>query len=297
VLVSALSESLDRISIAAARKVFVDGFLANRVAWRVRIPDVPLEELYGGRLMSWLEQHGVRVRMLNAVERLHSDGERISGVVLKSGEVISGDEFVVAVPFQRVKSLLPESLATDPLLAGIERLESAPISSVHLWFDRPVMDLPHAVFVQGLCQWVFRRTPTYYQVVISASRDVVQRDSAEVLRQVLDELAGVFPAVKSATLTHSRQVTEHRAVFSPLPGSDALRPPQQSPIRNLQFAGDWTRTGWPATMEGAVRSGYLAAENILRNLGREEQIVQPDLPRAWLFRALFAGNTVEDQRL
>jgi uncharacterized protein with NAD-binding domain and iron-sulfur cluster len=78
-------------------------------------------------------------------------------------------------------------------------------------------------------------------------------------------------------------------VFSPLPGSDRLRPVQQSPVANLQFAGDWTSTGWPATMEGAVRSGYLAAENVLRNLGWPETVVKPELPRARLFRWLFGS--------
>ena len=170
-----MSESLGRISVAAARKVFVDGFLTNRVAWRVQIPMVPLEELYGGRLMEWLHTHNVTVRLLTAAERLVDADDRIGGVQLKSGEVVTGDQFILAVPFHRVKSLVPERLAASPDLAGIDRLEPSPISSVHLWFDRPVMNLPHAVFVEGLSQWVFRRTPLYYQVVISASRDVLAR--------------------------------------------------------------------------------------------------------------------------
>ena len=314
VLVSALSESLGRISVPAARKVFIDGFLAHRDGWQVCIPTVPLEVLYGGRLMQWLTERGVDVRLQSAAESLEIADERVDAVRLKSGERLAGDEFVVAVPFHRVRALLPESHVNHPSLAGLDRLEAAPISSVHLWFDRPITDLPHAVFVTGLCQWLFNRGASrerelpetslagadsgslrsrlaleshYYQVVISASREVVGRESADVLRQVLDELAAVWPVVKEATLLHSRQVTEHRAVFSPLPGSDDLRPVQQSHIVNLQFAGDWTRTGWPATMESAVRSGYLAAENLLRRLGRPAAVLQPDLPSSALFRRLF----------
>ena len=79
-------------------------------------------------------------------------------------------------------------------------------------------------------------------------------------------------------------------MFSVTAGSDELRPPQQSPIENLQFAGDWTQTGWPATMEGAVRSGFLAAENVLSQLGRPEQVLQPDLPVSWLTRLLLGGR-------
>jgi uncharacterized protein with NAD-binding domain and iron-sulfur cluster len=126
----------------------------------------------------------------------------------------------------------------------------------------------------------------YYQVVISASREVLQRPQEEVIAAVVKELQAVWPAAKDAVLLHSRMITEHKAVFSVTPGIDALRPPQQSPVANLQVAGDWTATGWPATMEGAVRSGYLAAENVLRQIGRAERVVQPDLPTAWLSRLL-----------
>ena len=135
------------------------------------------------------------------------------------------------------------------------------------------------------------RNPTsdicYYQVVISASREVLERGHDETIRAVIDELAGIWPGVRAARLVHARLVTEHKAVISMLPGVDRMRPVQQSPIGNLQMAGDWTQTGWPGTMEGAVRSGYLAAENVLRQCGRAEALVQPDLPRALLSKLLF----------
>ena len=305
VLVSALSESLDRIDVGHARKVFVDTFLANRAGWLIDIPTVPLEELYGGRLTDWLTSRGSEIRLQATVEGLELIGDRVTAVRLSSGEVVSGDEFIVALPFFRVLSVLPPSLATHPDLSGIERLEAAPISSVHLWFDRPITDLPHAVLVDRLCQWMFNRTalscgagrglnsPTpamepgfYYQIVISASRELAGQSRAAILEQVLGELSAVWPAIATARLLHSRQVTEHRAVFSPVPGVDALRPRQQSPLANLQLAGDWTRTGWPATMEGAVRSGYLAAANVLGRNGRTDPVVQPDLPVARLSRWL-----------
>ena len=297
VLVSALSETLDRIDVEHARKVFVDTFLAHRDGWFVEIPTVPLEDLYGGRLTEWLTSRGTTIRLQAAVEQIEFARDRAVGARLSSGEVATGDEFIVALPFFRVKSVLPESLATHPDLAGIERLEAAPISSVHLWFDRPITELPHAVLVDRLCQWMFNRTALdvrakspetaqkskaigehYYQIVISASRELSGQSREAILAQVLAELTAVWPETARATLLHSRQVTEHRAVFSPLPGVDQWRPVQQSPIGNLQLAGDWTQTGWPATMEGAVRSGYLAAANVLARLGRAESVIQPDLP-------------------
>lgn len=311
VLVSALGESLDRIDLRHARKVFVDAFLTNRHGADVQIPTVPLDDFYGDSLTGWLRHRGAVVRMQAGVEQVVIENERAREVRLRDDEPITADHFVIAVPHHRVLSLLPDPLRRHPQLAGIDRLESAPISSVHLWFDRPITRLPHAVLIGRLSQWVFNRSiltqtsepgrqpgdangpqaaPSenrfYYQVVISASRDIIGRPREETIAEVVDELRAIFAAAGPARLLHSRLVTEHKAVFSVRPGADDLRPQQQSPIANLQLAGDWTQTGWPATMEGAVRSGYRAAENILTQLGRPEQILQPDLPVSLLSRLL-----------
>jgi len=302
VLVSALSESRERISVPAARKVFVDGFLRHRDGWVVDIPTVPLEELYGSRLIGWLSARGVEVRLQAGVEHLESVGGRIESLLLRDGSRMQGDEFVLAVPWQRVADMMPEILRSHPAVTDLAKLESAPISSLHLWLDRPITDLPHAVLVGRLSQWLFNRTAIaagsadaasksneyYYQIVISASRELATLSAEEVERHVLAELADIWPQARAANVLHRRLVTEHRAVFSVQPGAERYRPEQQSPVENLQWAGDWTRTGWPATMEGAVRSGYLAAENVLRRLGRAEKLVRPDLPTSfwsrWLLR-------------
>lgn len=296
VLVSALSETLDQIDTYHARKVFFDGFLAHREGWKVQIPIVPLGNLYGPPLLNWLTQHGVEVRLLTGLDHFHVQDRRVHSVMLRGGDQVSAESFVLAVPHFRVMDLLPKEIANHPLLAGVEKLQSAPISSVHLWFDRPITDLPHAVLVDRLSQWIFNRSirqtnpPSdgryYYQVVISASRDLKGRKQADILQAVIAELAEIWPIANEAELLSGRVVTEHRAVFSVTVGSDALRPPQQSPIENLQLAGDWTQTGWPATMEGAVRSGYLAAENILAQMGRAASVLQPDLPVSLLTRLL-----------
>lgn len=298
VLVSALSESLNRISVAAARKVFVDGFLRHRDGWAVDIPAEPLDELFGRRVPEWLEQRGATVQKLAGVERIELVHDTVVGVRMKSGETIKAEHVILAVPWHRLSSLLPEPWASCDVVTRAMQLEAAPISSVHLWLDRSLTNLPHAVFVSGLVQWVFNRSygvgasPSqenahYYQIVISASRHVLEQPSETICDRVIAELATVWPGAKDAVLRHWRLVTEHRAVFSVTPGSDALRPPQQSPIPHLQFAGDWTQTGWPATMEGAVRSGYLAAENVLHHLNRPANILAPDLPTSrlsgWLF--------------
>ena len=325
VLVSALSETLDRIDVASARKVFVDAFLANREGWRVQIPTVPLNVLYGDRLLGWLGARGAAVRLQAGVERIVVEQGRAAGALLRTGEMVAGDHVIVAVPHWIVLDLLPDECRSQGELTKVRELESAPISSVHLWFDRPILfaedrhrgqttgeerELPHAVLIERFSQWVFNRgmlhtlecggspgessgepprsleTSWSYQVVISASRNVAAQSQQETIAKVVEELSEIFPRCRGAALLHSRLVTEHRAVFSVRPGAAECRPVQQSPLPNLQLAGDWTRTGWPATMEGAVRSGYLAAENVLRQLGRAERLVQPDLPVSRLSRIL-----------
>lgn len=314
VLVSALGETLDRIDVMSARKVFTDAFLRNRHGWYVQIPTVPLQQLYGRVLTDWLSRRGATIRLGCRVKRIAVDRGRAKGVELDDGDRLAAEHVIVAVPQFRLLSLLPESLSAHPQLAGIDRIETAPISSVHLWFDRPLTKLAHCVFVERMSQWMFNRsvlqrseicenqelrdtesarpdsaTPAesyYYQIVISASRNLSDLSQDAVVGQVVQELTDVWPAAGAAKLLHARLLTEHKAVFSSRPGVDALRPAQQSPIENLQIAGDWTATGWPATMEGAVRSGYLAAENILQQSGRPEKLIQPDLPTAILSKVL-----------
>jgi squalene-associated FAD-dependent desaturase len=294
VLTSALNETVERAGLKYARKVFRDGFLRHRDAFVVRVPTVPLGRLYGDELRGWLAEHGVELRENAGVRRLVSEAwpcprspitshqPPISKTVLRDGSTASADFYILAVPFDRVTDLLPDGLTTEPYFAAVKHLAPSPITSVHLWFDRQVLKLPHAVLVDCLGQWVFNRGKVapgehYLQVVVSAARPLRGLGRDEVMRQVIDELTRLFPQVRSAKLLRSRVVTEHAATFSAAPGVDRFRPPQSSPVPNLVLAGDWTATGWPATMEGAVRSGYLAAEAVLARAGRPERLLRPDL--------------------
>ena len=301
VLVSALGEELDRASLAYARKVFVDGFLSARQAYEIDVPRVPLDELYGERLQAWLEQHGIAVRLGADVKRIDGDATRITGIELTDGVRREVSGAIVAVTWRRVRALFDESLlACLPELSQIDQIDAAPITGVHLWFDREITPLPHAVLVGRLSQWVFNRgrtadkgpTPTgcYYQVVVSASRSLAGRDRSAIVDEIVGELATIWPIVREAHLLRWRMVTEQAAVFSVRPGIEQLRPPQQTSIPNLALAGDWTRTGWPSTMEGAVRSGYLAADVLLRSLGCEERLLVPDLKPALLARLLLGRH-------
>ena len=293
VLTSALNETVDRVGLKYARKVFRDGFVRHRDGFVVQVPTVPLARFYGEELRSRFARWGVEVRENAAVRQMvfeepnpptpfpkREGGARVSHVELRDGSRRTADHYVLAVPFDRVTDLLPaELVAREPYFAGAKNLTSSPITSVHLWFDRRVMTLPHAVLVDCLGQWAFDRGEVapgewYVQVVVSAARQLRGLGRDEVQRHIADELARLFPAARSATLLRTKVVTEHAATFSAVPGVDRWRPPQASPVRNMVVAGDWTDTGWPATMEGAVRSGYLAAEAILERVGCPERLVR-----------------------
>jgi squalene-associated FAD-dependent desaturase len=275
VLVSALNESVDRLGFKYARKVFVDAFLSNRHGWQIQIPTVPLGRLYGEELRSWLGQHHVtvrenaRVRELVVAPRRAGVPEQVTHLRLQDGSMLPADEVILAVPVDRCLELLPASLREKPDGLQLEQLQTSPITSVHLWYDRPITRRPHLVLVDCQGQWLFNRGPTrsgehYYQVVISAAHKWKRAGHEVVVRAIHAELQSLLPAAIGAKLLRFRAVTEHAATFSPVPGVDRYRPSAATSLANLTLAGDWTATGWPATMEGAVRSGYRAADVVLQ---------------------------------
>jgi squalene-associated FAD-dependent desaturase len=283
ILTSALNETPDRIGLRYARKVFVDGFLRHPRGFVVELPEVPLGRLYGDELRAWLTGHQVELALNSAVKSVEVNEDRIERLRLRDGETIQADWYLFTVPFDRLLDLLPEQVVQrHEYFAGIRQLQTSPITSVHLWFDRPVTTLPHVVLIDCVGQWLFNRGEVapgehYVQVVVSAARAFRGLGHAEVQQRIIEELAGLFPTEQTAKVLRARVVTEHTATFSAVPGVDQWRPAQSSPISNLLLAGDWTATGWPATMEGAVRSGYLAAELILERTVGREKVLQPDL--------------------
>jgi squalene-associated FAD-dependent desaturase len=282
VLTSALNETPQRIGLRYARKVFVDAFLRRRRGFEVELPTVPLGRLYGEELQAWCRQHKIELRLNQAVKSLVVDN-RVRRIELRQGDDVTADWYISAVPFDRLLDMLPaDAVDRHAEFRTLKHLETSPITSVHLWYDRPVLEMPHVVLVDCVGQWVFNRGAVaagehYVQVVISASRQFRGLRHEEVLERIVREMAALFPLAKPETIVRSRVVTERSATFSAVPGVDQWRPAQASRVENLFLAGDWTATGWPATMEGAVRSGYLAAEALLRRTGEETRIVRPDL--------------------
>ncbi len=188
---------------------------------------------------------------------------------------------------------MPDELQrTDTRFSGLDKLESVPILGAHLWFDRPIMRQSHAALIKGPLQWLFRKDAEgkILHGVISAARAWVNIPKEDCLKQFEAQVRTLFPAARDAKLLRGLIVIEKRATFSPLPGTDAHRPaqaPPQNGLANLYLAGDYTQTDWPATMEGAVRSGYRAADAVLQNSSSSlKPFLVLDLPTQWPARLM-----------
>jgi zeta-carotene desaturase len=285
VLISALNENTRSASSKYAIQVFQDAMLANRNGYVVGLPACALEELYAHAPCR-------DVRRSTRVAEIVFQNGKAAGVRLQSGETLSAEAVVLATNYHAVLRWIPDTLrAMDQRFRHLDQLESVPILGVHLWFDKPVMRLSHAALFEGPLQWLFRKD-TQGKVlhgVISAARDWIQVPHEACAKLFQQQIQRLF-AASSAELLRQKIVIEKRATFSPLPGADAWRPQQEPPpggVENLFLAGDYTRTQWPATMEGAVRSGYLAAEAITRRVPITGQntsartFLVPDLPMEW----------------
>jgi squalene-associated FAD-dependent desaturase len=290
VLVSALDEELERTDARYGVDVFWKGFLSNRTGYRMGVPAVPLAELYDGCQVE-IERRGGEVNLRMSLRGLRFAANTLEAAVFDEGREETADAFVVALPHGSVDELLPEAIkAADPTLSNIGRIRDAPITGVHFWFDREVMREPFVTLLDTTTQWIFNKTALhggkngggkakgqYLQLVISASYDLLQKPRQEIIDLCLAETRQALPAAREAKLLKATVIKEAAATFSPRPGVDRWRPKQQTSVRGMFLAGDWTHTGWPATMEGAVRSGYLAAEAVLRVAGTPKTILQPDL--------------------
>jgi squalene-associated FAD-dependent desaturase len=274
VLVSALAETVGHVSLSAARQVVCEGFLASRGSSDLLLPRFPLGAIFDDRLRPWLTERDVKLHLRTPVRQIEGDRHRVHAIQLADGTRRSFDGIIVAAAWRRAIRLFPADLqAAIPTLTDVERIPSAGITAVHLWFDRCVIPLGHAALVGRLGQWVFAAPSgrqQYCQVVISASHRLPKRSHDDWVRQVCQELAAIWPAVDEGRLVHGRVITQPVAVLSPQPGVDSFRPPQQTSIPNLALAGDWTATDWPGTMEGAIRSGFRAVEAL--NNGRPASV-------------------------
>jgi len=295
VLVSALNEDLDRISVHYAAKVFRESFLLSPQSGRMGIPSIPLSELYGAAI-GYLRQRGSQVSLRTSVESITPTDK--GWQTTAGSQTYASDAVVLALSFEALTALLPtlpQIPGTQNLADKLAQFEHSPITGIHLWFDREITDLDHAVLLDTTIQWMFNKSRlqpahralsegSYLELVVSASRSLVPMQRQPIVDLALQELTRFFPALSQANLIKATVVKEVRATWSVRPLLDPIRPTSPSPWQGLFLAGDWTATGWPATMEGAVRSGYLAASAVTEALGSSQSFLAPELPASGLMR-------------
>jgi squalene-associated FAD-dependent desaturase len=371
VLVSALNEDLERVSSRYAAQVFRESFLKSAQAGALGLPALPLSDLYG-IAGDHIQRHGGWVQLRAAADAFRPGKDHVR--ICAGGQETAFDYAVLAVPFNALAGMLPEDAQAPPLRAMLDRFQTSPITGIHLWFDRQITELPHAVLLDRTIQWMFHKSEildrtagapppaadsslagaderaagadtslagavdlseespaggadmslvreqspegtaihspgrepwvgdlneaesrrdgtrgSYVELVVSSSKTLVDRPRQDILDLALHELAEFFPEVKSARLLKSTVIKEVNATYSPLPGADSHRPSQTTPWPRVFLAGDWTATGWPATMEGAVRSGYLAAEALTASAGHRRNFLVEDLPPRGFMR-LYGRN-------
>ena len=307
ILVSALGETTDVVSIHAARKVLIDGFAAAQGASDVLVPRIPLSKMFGEQLPIRTRELGVDLRCQSTVKKIDITSPTKPILELTSGEKLLADHVVIAVPWYRLASLFDRKDAETAItsIGEVKKLGASPISGIHLWLDRPIMTDDHAVMVGTTAQWVFRQPITdvnqtkngqakngqtdngqtddglghYHQVVISASSQSQTLGKDALLKTVLDELRSEFPMGRDFKLLRHRIVTDPNSVFSVSPTTESIRRMIRPALPCLHLAGDWVNTGWPSTMESAVISGRTAARSVALQLNLLGEIpIDPGLP-------------------
>jgi squalene-associated FAD-dependent desaturase len=306
VIVGALNDSFDRCSTRYAGQVFHESFLKSAEGGRLGIPTQPLSEFYAGVAML-AEQQGAALGLRTSIDRIERKPNGVWQATAAEGSTHTARQLLLALPFEQTARLLASLPRGAPqpeaLLPAMQHFSHAPITTLHLWFDREITQLDHAALLDTRIQWVFNKSRIrrdepgrgelgypqpegqYLELVISASFTELQQTREQILTPALEELARFFPAVRGAKLLKSGILKEARATFSVTPGLDRFRPTPDAGD-GLFLAGDWTRTGWPSTMEGAVRSGRLAAEAIVGAAANHARFLTPDLPASGLMRLL-----------
>ncbi len=334
ILISALSEELDRISISAAAQVVRES-MKSPAARQMGVPTVPLTDLYNAA-GEYIRARGGQLHLRTSLAYLTPSESRVTVRTLTKSDYREGqtadifDYFISAVPFDALDRVLVDTPDSAPLREQISHFENSPITGIHLWFDRQISDLDHAVLLDRTIQWMFHKSRlqpmrthrtagsngelearngreghdfsraveasdqsgasapeggSYIELVVSSSKMLIDKSRPEIVDLALREVREFFPAARSANLLKSTVIKEVNATYSPRPGIDAHRPTPITAWPRVFLAGDWTATGWPATMEGAVRSGYLAAEALAHAAGRKDiHFLSPDMAATGLMR-------------
>jgi squalene-associated FAD-dependent desaturase len=273
IVLPTLNGAVTTVSADLALMVFQEGFLRSREGGNVGWARVGLSALLAEAAREYVESRGGAVRL----------GEGISGLRLEDGRAaVAGEDadyVLLALDPPSLTPLLPRQLREDPFFGRISHIGTSPIVNVHLWYDRRITDVEFAAFLNTPMQWLFNKSKLwgqegegqYLDISLSGAHEFVDLPTRDIIGLFSRELQALFPKARTAELRRGLVVKQRDATFAARPGIARLRPSQRTPVANLFLAGDWTDTGWPATMESAVRSGRMAARRLLSAAGRAAQ--------------------------
>ena len=297
ILISSCNEEPERIACSFAFKIFVEGFLSTANGYHFGVPTVPLATLYTEPTISYLHRNGGCVRTRATVSKLHFSAGRITGLELTGGEYVQADYIISSLQSDMLLKMIPKEVQIhSDYWSKLSEFELVPLLGAHLWFEGKIEAPPALAILDREIEWIFNRSrnlklpsdkETCLSVVISASRRYAQLDKNSLVEQIVSEARACLPQLNSSKLLRTYLVRWPKATFSPKPGVNGIRPVQRSPIPNLFVAGEWTRTEWPSTMEGAARSGRLAASFLLEEEGIERRKPPADPPAAPLVRFIY----------
>ena len=276
-----LNDNIRDVSAAMGLMIVQDGLLNGRQDANIGYPKVALGDAIGEPARRHLQSLGVHLWLGSPVRDINTgDDNTVSSISVGDDQTLSADAYVCALPFWVLPNVLPDSLIDLEPFPSLLTLQTSPIVNVHLQYDTPVMSRDFCYFVDSPLQWVFNRsvirgqtdgdTSQLLTVSISAAWEHIDTDRAELSATIAAEMRRAFPAARRATLLRATVVKQPNATFRCTPGANRLRPGPITPVPNFFLAGEWTRTGWPSTMESAIISGYNAAAAVIDSASPHE---------------------------
>jgi squalene-associated FAD-dependent desaturase len=276
---------LERCSTGALLHFF--RYMIGKSGYRVGFAAGGLADLFAPPAARRIEAAGGRVVLRTEVAALTVTDGAVSAVRLADGSDIAARYCVAAVPPQQLLPLLPAAWREHRVFAQLAGVEPSPYISTYLWFDRKLTgerfwtrvwsptNLNYDFYDLSNIRAGWQERPSLIASNVIFSGRVEDLSDGDIIAATVDELAAFAPDAKRATVRHARVHRIPMAIPAPFPGSEQRRPDTRSPIEGLLLAGDWVRTGLPASMEGATRAGLLAAEQTLAALGRRRQLASP----------------------
>jgi len=269
----ALNEGVHQASAELGLMVFQEAFLKAHGA-DIGYATVGLSKLLE-EAIEFIKRRGGEVLLGQRAKTLLLENDRVTGVALVPDQVLHGDLFLSALPPDALLQLLPEDWRLHPFFAPAAKLPWNPIVNIHIRYDRAVTEIDFAAFLGSSVQWIFNKSRIlgrdakeqyqYLCISLSDARQYIDMSREELLQLFSKELGELFPEARKARVLSFLVTKQRRATFSAAPEAQKYRLPHRTPIQNLWLAGDWTATGWPSTMEGAVRSGIACSQEILRS--------------------------------